>query len=217
MNPDQNHGQAARRDTMIAPLIACLLSVCAIGAGLYFLHSGWAAILLYHSVLLCSLIIGKRAEKPGIILRGFHMGAVIGLVSLSLGMGWMFYEFIQHLDPHGSYVLKQFSRAGLTGMIPFLVYSSTINPVLEEFYWRQNFASPGGWMNDVFYALLHTPMFLYFGRLTPVQAILPVLGLVLAGALWRAVARKVDGLASSIIGHGSGDFAMLLAIVLIVK
>lgn len=219
MDVEQSRDRLHRMSNFLSPLITCLLSACVIGVGLFFLHNGWAAILLYHSVLLGSLIIGRRAEKPGIILRGFHIGAVIGLVLLSFGMGWMFYEFIQHLDPHGTYVIKQLSRAGLTplGVIPFLVYVSTINPALEEFYWRRNYATPGGWVNDVFYALLHAPMFIYFGRLTPVQAMLPVVGLILAGALWRAVARKVDGLASSIIGHGSGDFAMLLAIVLIVK
>jgi len=219
MGVEQSWDRSLRTRWFIPPLITCLMSACVIGAGLFFLHSGWVAILLYHSILLGSLIIWRRGEKPEIILRGFHIGAVIGLVSLSFGMGWMFYEFIQHLDPHGTYVIKQLSRTGLTplGVIPFLVYVSTINPALEEFYWRRNYATPGGWVHDVFYALLHAPMFIYFGKLTPVQAMLPVVGLILAGALWRAVARKVDGLASSIIGHGSGDFAMLLAIVLIAK
>lgn len=204
---------------IIAPFITCLLSACAIGAGLFLMHSGWAAILLYHSVLLGSLFVGKGREPWAIIFRGFDIRAVIVLVFLSFGMGWMFYEFIQHLDPHGTYVLRQLSRSGFTSasLIPFLLYVSTANPVLEEFYWRQNYANPGGWIHDVFYALLHAPMFVYFGRLTPVQVMLPVMGLVMAGVLWRFVARRVDGLASSIIGHGSGDFAMLLAILLLAK
>lgn len=214
MGVEQCRGPSCQVGRILPPCITCLLSACAIGAGLFLLGSGWAAILLYHSVLLGSLIIGKRLNKTGMILEGFHPGAVIGLVSLSFGMGWMFYEFIQALDPHGTYVARQFSRAGLTSLVPFLLYVSTVNPVLEEFYWRQNYASPGGWMHDVFYALLHAPMFIYFGRLTPVQAMLPVMGLVLAGGLWRFTARRVDGLASSIIGHGAGDFAMLLAAIL---
>ncbi len=202
-----------------APLVTCLLSTCAIGGGLYFLHSGWMAILLYHSVLLCSLFVGKRRAPWAIIFRGFDVRAVIVLVFLSFGTGWMFYEFIQALDPCGTYVLGQLSRTGFTcaSLIPFLLYVSTINPVLEEFYWRQNYAGPGGWLHDVFYALLHIPLFCFFGKMTPVQLLIPVAGLVMAGALWRIVARRVNGLASSIIGHGSGDFAMLLAVLLMAK
>lgn len=201
------------------PLITCVLSACAIGAGLFLLHSGWVAILLYHSVLLGSLFVGKRREPWAIIFRGFDVVAVIFLVILSLGTGWMFYEFIQALDPRGTYVLRQLSRSGLTGasLISFLVYVSTVNPVLEEFYWRRNYAGPGGWLHDVFYALLHIPIFCFVGKMTPVQVLIPVAGLVMAGALWRVVARRVDGLASSIIGHGSGDFAMVLAILFSVK
>lgn len=209
----------ASRSVLLAPLITCLLSAGVIVAGLYLWHSGWAALLLYHCVLLGAMILGKPSGKPDVIFRGFSFKAVFFLVLLSLATGWMFYDFIHRLDPHGTYVLRKLSLAGFTpfSLIPFLFYVSVINPVLEEFYWRRNYAESGGGIFDVFYALLHIPMFCFFGKLTPVQLIIPVAGLVMAGALWRMVAGKVDGLASSIIGHGTGDFAMVVAILLIVK
>jgi len=219
MGIDQSRAQSFPMSGIIVPLTTCLLSACGIGVGLFLFHSAWAAILLYHSVLLCSLMFGNPVKTWAIIIRGFNPAAVFFLVLLSFGMGWVFYEFIQQRDPQGVYVMKQLSRSGftLTGLLPFLLYISTINPVLEEFYWRRNYSGSHGWIHDVLYAVLHIPMFCFFVKLTPVQVMVPVIGLVMAGALWRAVARKVDGLASSIIGHGSGDFAMLLAVVLILK
>jgi len=205
---------------MIAAFITCLLSAAGIGAGLYFFHSGWTAILLYHGVLAGALTLQKpRWEGAHTILRGYNTAAAVVLVLLSAGFGWAFYMFIHRLDPEGVHVLRRVSHSGLTisGLALFAVYVSVVNPVLEELYWRRNYAAPHGVVFDGFYALLHLPIFCFFGNFTPLQLFLPVGGLVLAGSLWRGVARRRNGLASAILGHASGDLAVMVAIGLLLR
>jgi len=200
---------------MISALVVCFLSAAGIALGLYSFHSGWMAILLYHAVLVGAMLLGKpRKVQVGAIFLGYRTAPALGLVLLSCVVGCGLFWLIRSLDPSGSFTLRQLSRAGFTvpALMPFALYASVINPVLEELFWRGNYAVPRGWISDVSYALLHLPIFCFFGKLTPWQLVIPVFGLVMAGLVWRLVARRLDGLASGIIGHGAGDLAFLVAI-----
>ncbi len=200
---------------MKTAFVVCLLSTTGIAVGLYSFHSGWLAILLYHAVLLGAMLLGKpRKVCVRAIVLGYRTVPALGLVLLSCLAGWGLFCLIHRLDPSGSFTLRQLSRAGFTvpALVPFALYASVINPILEELFWRGNYAVPRGWIFDIFYALLHLPMFCFFGKLTLLQLPIPVLGLVMAGLVWRLAARRLGGLASGIIGHGAGDLAFLVAI-----
>lgn len=201
-----------------AALIVCLLSTAVIGTGLYLCHSAWTAILLYHGVLIAALASRKiRCSGLSAVFQGYNAPLAVLLVFLSLGLGWGFFAFFHRLDPSGTYAHRQLLHSGLSlslsSLLPFGLYVSIINPVFEEIYWRGNFRSPHGIVFDLFYALLHLPLFCFVGKLTAFQLIIPVTALVLAGFFWRWLAGKSGGLASSIISHGSGDFALFLAII----
>jgi membrane protease YdiL (CAAX protease family) len=201
---------------MIAEFVVCLLSAAGIATGLFVFHSGWAAILLYHAVLLCALISGvPRKVEWRSIFKGYRTGPALGLVLLSFLTGLGFFLLIHHSGASEAYLLKKLSRAGfsLSTFWLFVLYASVINPVLEELFWRGDPSRARGWVSDLFYALLHTPILYSVGRSAPHHVGLCLLGLTLAGAVWRWVAHKQNGLATSIIGHAASDLALLAAVI----
>lgn len=187
-----------------------------IGLSLYQIHSGWAAILLYHAVLVAALLLeGQFRLRLRKVPCGFSAGSSLILILLSAGYGYACYRAIGMLDSSGGYALKKLSQASLTPSSLWLLalYASTINPVLEELYWRGDYARKNHFfsINDPLYALIHLPIFLFILPLGQVS--IPLLSLILAGMIWRYYARKHHGLATAIIGHAAGDLALSAAII----
>jgi membrane protease YdiL (CAAX protease family) len=102
---------------------------------------------------------------------------------------------------------------GLTGaaMVPFGIYAITVNPVLEEIYWRGNYASSHrtALLNDLFYSLFHLPIYCFL--IAPSLSVIPIATLTGAGLFWRFFARKLGGLAIPVLGHAAGDVAVVVA------
>lgn len=203
---------------MLSALFTCLLSAAGIWTGLNFFHSAWAAILLYHGVLVGSLML-RRESGVRSVVRGYSTVYSFVLILGVAGLGWAFLEFIHRLDPAGTYTLRQLARSGLSvSSLPLLtLYIVLINPVLEELYWRGNYAAACGGIYDGLFALLHLPAFCFFGKFTPVQLLIPLAMVFLGGCLLRLVAGRLGGLASVVIGHAAADLAVLAAIYFALK
>jgi membrane protease YdiL (CAAX protease family) len=200
---------------MLQAYFVCLLSATGIWAGLKLLHSAWAALLLYHLVLVSGLVWrGRQQRDAGAVLRGWRLVPVLLLVLISAAFGFAFFDYIRDCDPSGSYVLKQLQRTGLGGsaLLPLASYTCVVNPVLEELYWRGNYLAARGWVFDLFYALIHIPLFALPGRVPVPYWPFHIVGLVVAGLLWRYTARRCGGLASSVAGHVASDVAIFAAI-----
>lgn len=203
---------------MLPAAIVCLASTAGIWAGLYLLDSAWAALLLYHLALGAGLLWRSRRSPPArrALLRGWRPLPATLLLLMSAGFGMGLFLFIRQIDPTGVHVVERLRLIGLDGfwLLPFSIYTCVVNPPLEELYWRANYEAPRGWRFDFGYALLHTPLIASSGALEPHRWPLAVLGLVLAGWLWRFAARRCGGLASSVAGHAAADAALLGALAL---
>lgn len=183
--------------------------------GLIPARSAWLAILLYHAVLIAALALRRQ---PRVDLRvavgGFSFGPALVAVGAAGVFGLALYRGLIALDPSGAHLARYLSRVGLAGSaaIPFCFYVSTVNPVLEELYWRGNFRDRHrtAVVDDLCYSLFHLPIYCFW--ISPRLSVIPVVTLIGAGLFWRGLARRQGGLAVAVIGHAAGDVAVLSAV-----
>ena len=98
--------------------------------------------------------------------------------------------------------------------IPFIAYFALINPFIEEYFWRGFLGNntTNSYISDFLYAGFHGLILvnkvqmgsIFFGLAT----------LVIAGWLWRQMARKDGGLLAPVLGHMVADLGILTAVYL---
>ena len=199
---------------LMAPFIVCLCSMATVAIGLTHFRNAWLALLLYHAVLLVALTLRKNPTFDwNELRRGFSFSYVcVATTVFSLITIYLFQKLIA-LDPSGAYIAKRFARVGLTPatFIPFVVYTIIINPILEETYWRGNYASTHrtAYLNDLCFGLFHLPIYAHYANLTVILG--SIAGITLLGLFARMLAKRLDGLATPIIIHAMSDLAVLTA------
>jgi membrane protease YdiL (CAAX protease family) len=209
-----------RRLAIIGALIPSVATVI----GIHWLGSGWATILIYHVGAAALLAARRREWELASITRGWRRRMGLGLSALCACAGaaivilWPFLRF------PGGELADSLAAVGLRGSawVGFVVYYSTLHPVLEELFWR-------GWLNgpaaaadhprahrrphpcDLLFGLYHLLVLIAF-----VQWPWAVLtGVILTGMAWtwRAVTRATGGLAIPVVTHAVADLSVMLAAV----
>ncbi|NNC86967.1 MAG: CPBP family intramembrane metalloprotease [Akkermansiaceae bacterium] len=197
-----------------APVV-CLLSFGAVAAGLFWARSSWVAMLLYHLVIAVALAVrsGPRIDL-GALRRGFSWRPALLACGASVAAGAGFFAALGELDPAGELFAAFVAGRGPapSTIIPFVLYVSTVNPVLEELYWRGNYhrRDPSASLHDFYYSLFHVPVYLCFAA--PAWALLPVVILAFAGRGWRYAANRCGGLAVPVLGHAAGNLSLMVAV-----
>lgn len=160
-----------------------------IAAGLYLFHNIIWSFFLYHGCCLLPAIIWKRAHWKKHLALPAKKDIIILIVS-SVLFSLFTWATIQFLGPY--LVNKERAIASLTyrgfqpsWLIPLSIYFVTINPILEELFWRgvvlnelsdpksKPFAMPVLWTNLLFAAwhvlvirLFVAPSFMYIAFCT---------------------------------------------------
>jgi len=199
---------------LISPVIVCLCSMAAVASGLYYFRSAWAALLLYHVVLIIALVLRKNPPFDHTPLwRGFSMITVAVGTAMMTFITFYLFQKLYALDPTGAYIARRFARVGLNTrtFIPFAAYCSFINPLLEETYWRGNYASnrPSAYMNDPLFGLFHLPIYVRFA--SPAVILGSIAGITCMGLCARWLAKRLNGLVTPTIIHLVGDLTAMAA------
>jgi len=195
----------------IAPIFAYL----AVGFGLFGFHSAWGALLGFHAAILVSLLIAKPNIPVIVLFKGTNIKWIIpsillcGSSGVSLYFLWRYFGVTDDLS-------AQLAELGLNafGWPIFIAYFASINPFVEEYFWRGYLGSQskGLHISDFLYAGFHA--LILINKVGIGSIIFAVVLLILAGWFWRQIAREDQGLLAPVLGHMAADFTILFAVYL---
>ncbi|MFT5466448.1 MAG: membrane protease YdiL (CAAX protease family) [Verrucomicrobiales bacterium] len=196
------------------PYIAMLL-------GLWWLHSAWAAAVIYHVGI--ALGLAMRPSAIGQIKLGWNWP----LAGLSVVVGAMIFFSVWLITPmilpDSNTVPRALNLTGLGSLnvlIWFAIYSTIVNPVLEELCWREivHPVTSSCWrphVRDFEFMAYHlvSVFYLFPWNWVMIGGAIPTL----AGAawIWRIMRDRFGGLAIPIFSHALADAAIIGGAILI--
>ncbi|GAB4442076.1 MAG: hypothetical protein Kow0031_24120 [Anaerolineae bacterium] len=199
--------------------IAPAIPYAAVIVGLYMLHSAWASILLYHAGMV-AVLAATRSWQVGQPITGWQSRlamAVVAAVSASAGIAIFVLWPIMKLPQLALAV--ELTRLGLQDFnwSLFIFYYFTVNPVLEELFWRGCLGSNSRlptW-NDAWFAGYHLLVIFLFVDWPWLAASFALL--VAVAWFWRQLAGHYHSLWPPIISHAAADFGIIGAVFLLVS
>ncbi|MDF1738685.1 MAG: CPBP family glutamic-type intramembrane protease [Verrucomicrobiales bacterium] len=200
MKADPIHPQ--HRIWLAAPFAAMAL-------GMLLLKSGWAALLLYHAVIIAALVVNRERASLSSLLKGFSMGPLLLMLVIAAGLYFGLTAYSASKDFVGE---KVSVLAGSCGPL-FVVYLLLVNPPLEELFWRDLFAAKSKLpsFGDLLFGCFHFPILLLF--LSPMKLPIGIAMIAIGGWGWRQMRNRYGGLLLPWAGHFLADLT-LVAVVL---
>lgn len=195
-------------------LFAMLLPYIAVLIGLYWFHSAWWAIGLYHIGILG--FMGYRRPKG--LLQKLRTGItakllVPGLLVCSLA-GPVVYFMWPWFSASGNVLPDWMSRYGLTGWkwLVLIPYFSIVHPVLEELHWQEVSPQRFVWAcpQDFLFAGYH--VLVLFQLMMWPWLIMVFAVLLTSSVFWRWTADRLGGYALPVLTHAMADAAVVVAV-----
>lgn len=191
----------------ISPYLAVIL-------GVFFLKSGWFAVLLYHSTLLVCVIGINGFNTLRLIKSGYNrcLGPLIGLCGLVPGVVILFiWPFAKQQTVDLKQLMNMLSLSNNSFAV-FALYCCLVNPILEELFWRGCFKHdswhPG--LSDALFAGYHAVILMPV--INSMFAVLSFLALMFVGWSFRNIYRLTGGLAIPLLAHLIADIAILYSV-----
>ena len=193
--------------------IVLLLPCVAVVIGLSCLKSAWAAILLYHAVIVMYLFLVRRERPRRGLFEGWNTPVGAGLILLCACCGpllVLLWPVIENVQYGLSSTLAAFGLKGVGWWLFALLYVS-FHPLLEELFWRDAM-DPGNRrvdIVDVAFAAYHVLVLINFLKIPWVIVVFVIL--VMASWLWRRIAEKYQGLALPLLSHMTAGLGIMTA------
>jgi len=200
-------------------LVSMALPYVAVYVGLYVLKSAWITIGLYHFGIMAFLI----ADDPGKLLKSIRSGwnftaAVISIVvcALIIPVIFIFWQYMQLEDTCLRATLTDFGLYGSSWYF-FMIYFSTVQPFLEELYWRSYLENSHKFfsLTDLAFAGYHIFILAWFIKLPWLVVAFIVLTAVAYG--FRYIACRFKGLAVPLLSHIAADISIITAANLLIR
>ncbi len=197
----------AQRAAVLVPYVAVTL-------GLWVWRSAWAASLLYH-LGACAFVLGSgrwRQLRWSSSMPPRAIVAAIAVVSAGVGpVVFVMWSIVKHSGVEMGAELADIGLAGASWAL-FIVYYATVNPVVEEVFWRGYLGSSSVRLvaQDFWFAGYHVLVLVRFMDWPWIAVSLAAL--VTAGWAWRQLAARFDGLAMPVLSHAVADASLILAV-----
>lgn len=180
--------------------------------GLDYLKSAWAAMLLFHAVIVICLLFKRRSRPCSGLFKGWNtsFGAVSILISAVCGpLLILLWPVIAETPDGMASTLEEFGLHGIRLWV-FSAYFVSLHPVLEEMFWRGVMAPESSKTEfvDIAFGAYHVLVLIHFLKLPWVM--IAYLILVLVSWMWRYIADRFGGLAVPVVSHiiaGAGIMA----------
>ncbi|MDK1031743.1 MAG: lysostaphin resistance A-like protein [Planctomycetia bacterium] len=187
-----------------APYVAVLI-------GLYILKNAWIAIGLYHCGITVFLIANDKNNLLRKVYTGWNsMMAVASMVMSAMIFPLVFF-FWGHMQLENVSLTSALADLGLhgTSWFFFAIYFSTVQPLLEEMYWRGYLECKQKYFSwtDLAFAGYHILVLAWFIKL-PWLAIAFV-ALTATAYIWRYIASRLKGLAVPLLSHVVADVTII--------
>ena len=199
--------------------ISVIVPYAAVLVGLYILKNAWISIGLYHLGITVFLIADDRNHFRKRICMGFNsIMAAVGAVTSAMIFPIIFFLWgLMQLEstPLNS-TLAKFGLHG-TSWLLFMIYFSTVQPVLEELYWRGYLEGNHKYFSwtDLAFAGYHILVLVWFIKLP--WLIITFIVLAAAACIWRHIASKLDGLMVPLISHIVADISIVTATYVLIQ
>ena len=200
-------------------LISALVPYIAVLIGLYILKNAWIAIGLYHLGITVFLITGDRSRLLKKVCMGWNSIAVVVSIVMSVMIFpiiFFFWRFMQLEKVSLNSALTNFGLQG-TSWFFFMIYFSTVQPLLEELYWR-GYLGCGqksfSW-TDFTFAGYHILILAWFIKLP--WLVVAFIVLITVAYIWRFLASKFEGLAVPLLSHIVADISIIVVIHVLIQ
>jgi hypothetical protein len=204
--------------TSLSVQLSPILAYLTIWAGLFWLHSTWAALLGFHAVIIILLLIHKPNIPIALLFKGKNIKWIVLSVFLCGSSGIILY-FLWPIFEIANDLPAQLQSLGLASFTwpAFIAYFSLVNPLIEEYFWRGFLGSNSKnlYISDPAYAGYHA--LVLWGKVHPFSILFAVILLTIIGWSWRQIAREEHGLFAPVLGHMAADFSITLCVYWICK
>jgi len=200
-------------------LISVLVPYVAVLIGLWVLKNAWVAILLYHLGITMFLIAGDRKSLLKGVCTGWNSTVAVLSVVMSVAIFpiiFFFWKYMQSESIPLNCTLENFGLHG-TSWLLFMIYFSTVQPIVEEIYWR-GYLECGhkcfSWA-DFAFAGYHIFVLAWFMKVPWLVTAFVVL--LIAAYVWRGIVSKLEGLMVPLLSHVVADISIIAVIYVLIQ
>lgn len=220
-----------RGESMIKQILLLIMPTIFIYIGLSVLENILITFILFYGWLLFIPLLFTFWKKPSrftlqlsFTKKKLLVGIISGLICLVSIYG--FVVFFQSSIIDMVQLRQQLDKWDFSGskVILLILVLILINPILEEFYWREFmygrlFSKVGNMLaimiTSIFYTLYHLIVVMeIFSFPFNVLSVIPVF---LAGVMWGIFRIKLKSITASIISHSLADIGIMLVYWLIIR
>ena len=199
--------------------VSPFIPYAAILTGMVWFSSAWLSIFLYHLGIVVVVSLANSWNLGRGLERGRDILVLIAVVVGSAAAGLIIFWLWPVIKIERLLLAAEMSNLGLsnTPWLIFIFYYFTVNPILEEIFWRGYLGSKTlslTW-NDAWFAGYHLLVLFFFAQIPWIIASF----VVLAGTawFWRLLVRRYDGLIMPILSHAAADASIIGAVFLLLR
>jgi len=195
-------------------LISAFVPYVSVLIGLYIFRNAWISIGLYHLGMTAFLMTDTRGASLKTACSGWNPAAAVFGIALSVMIFpviWFFWKYMELGSIPLNAVLANLGLQG-TSWLFFMIYFSTVQPVLEELFWRGYLGCGGlrGLWTDAAFAGYHILVLAQFFKVPWLVIAFAILTMV--AFIWRSMTSKLKGLRVPILSHIAADISIIVAI-----
>jgi len=199
---------------LLLRVCAASIPTVAVLIGLYVFSNGWLTIAIYYTAVPVYIIATRQVKVFTHLTRGVNARLILLAASIFALSGPAAYLALPLAARSDTSLIDFLNAIGL-GEWRYLVLAvifCTVNPVLEETFWRGTFRTDPDKLSwtDFAFAAFHIPVVLKVATLP--LAIVCLAVLVLAGRFLRYLTHKTQGLATPYLVHLTADISITVSI-----
>jgi len=196
---------------MLKTFIAPFIPYFAVGAGFLIFRNAWAAILSYHLGMAIIIWLCRTKTQFRRLFQSSNYKITLAAALIGASGGIVLFLLRPFILITGTIDIRNFGLTGKTWPL-FIVYYVSVNPFIEEYYWRGLLGSVSKRIvpNDVFFAGYHAIVLAGYIGATWLALFLVVLSA--AAWFWRQINNASEGLLPSTVSHIAADLTIILTI-----